>query len=281
MVLKRLEDAVADGDAIYAVIRGSAVNNDGMRKVGYTAPGVDGQASVIATALERAEVEPEEIGYVEAHGTATPLGDAVELDALLKVSGGSAQVRTCALGTVKPNIGHLDRASGIAGLIKAALALRHGMLPPSIDFESPGAEVNLGNSPFFINTELRKWETGIARRAGVSSFGLGGTNAHVVLEEAPPRADSAVAEAFQLLVWSGKTPAAVDKSAALLAEFLRHHPDANLADVAFTLATGRSEFDHRAMLVCRDVHAAIEALAHGFLERCAAAQPRWRLIPRR
>ncbi|HZI11901.1 MAG TPA: polyketide synthase, partial [Myxococcus sp.] len=185
VVLKRLEDAMRDGDHVYAVIKGSAINNDGHHKSGFTAPSVQGQAAVIEQALAYAGVEPVGIGYVEAHGTGTPLGDTIEVAALLRAFGPGPR-EACALGSVKTNIGHLDTAAGIAGLIKAVLALHHEELPPSLHFERPNPRIDFG--PFFVNASLRPWKRGpVPRRAGVSSFGIGGTNAHAVLEEAPPR----------------------------------------------------------------------------------------------
>ncbi len=262
VVLKRLSEALADGDQIYAVIRGSAANNDGIRKVGYTAPGLAGQSSVIARALSNAGVKPETISYVEAHGTATPLGDSVELAAMIKAfQRGTNKRQFCAIGSVKPNVGHLDRASGVTGLIKTSLALHHQLLPPSIEFESADPELDLPNSPFYVNTSARAWpRNGTPRRAGVSSFGLGGTNAHVVLEEAPERPKSSLARPHQLLLLSAKTVSALDAATANLAAFLRRHPDANLADVAYTLQVGRAAFAHRRTLVCHDTQDAIGAL---------------------
>ncbi len=262
VVLKRMKEALADGDQIYAVIRGSAVNNDGIRKVGYTAPGLTGQTAVIARAMRRAGIKPETISYVEAHGTATPLGDSVELAAMIKAfQRGTNKRQFCAIGSAKPNVGHLDRASGVTGLIKTSLALHHQLLPPSIEFETPNPEIDLASSPFYVNTSLTAWpRNGTPRRAGVSSFGLGGTNAHVVLEEAPTRTPSSAARPHQLLLLSAKTASALDAATANLAAFLRRHPDTNLADVAYTLQLGRAAFGHRRMLVARDGEDAIAAL---------------------
>ena len=271
VVLKRLEDALAEGDRIVAVIRGSAVNNDGVRKVGYTAPGLTGQTAVILSALSNAGVEADTISYLEAHGTATRLGDAVELEAMIRAFRQStARSGFCALGSVKPNIGHLDRASGVAGLIKTSLALEHGVLPPQVDFERPSAEVDLERSPFYVTTEARPWPSRSAqpRRAGVSSFGLGGTNAHVVLEEAPPRPTSDPAQPFQLLVWSARTASALEALTERLGRFLRDQPRANLADVAWTLAVGRAAFNHRRMLVVRDVADALGQLERHQYQTC-------------
>src|SRR5205807_2012719 len=195
VVVKRLADALADGDRVRAVILGSAVNNDGAQKVGYTAPSVDGQAEAIAMALAVAGVEPGSIGFVEAHGTATPLGDPIEVAALEQVFAavpGGARRRSCALGSVKGNIGHLDAAAGVASLIKAVLAVERGEIPPTLHFTRPNPELDLDRGPFFVNTRPAAWHPALTpRRAGVSSFGIGGTNAHLVLEEPPPPASAA------------------------------------------------------------------------------------------
>ncbi|HCE72757.1 MAG TPA: beta-ketoacyl synthase, partial [Ruegeria sp.] len=264
VLLKRMTDALKDGDTIYAVIRGSAVNNDGIRKVGYTAPGLNGQSAVITIAQNRAEVDPDTVSYIEAHGTATPLGDSIELAALIKAfERGTERKQFCALGSVKPNIGHLDRASGVTGLIKTTMALHHRQLPPNLDFETPSPDIDLANSPFYVNTQLRDWPADGAapRRAGVNSFGLGGTNVHVVLEEAPAPAPVAPARPAQLLVLSAKTATALEAMTDNLAAYLAGAP-VDLADVAFTLQVGRAGFNHRRILVgdsVADVRAALVA----------------------
>lgn len=266
VVLKRLEDALRDGDTIYAIIKGTAVNNDGSLKVGFTAPSVEGQASVIEEALALAEVEPETITYIETHGTGTSLGDPIEIAALTKAFHAPASARkVCALGSVKTNIGHTDSASGVAGVIKAVLALKHKQLPPSLNFTEPNPNIDFAGSPFFVNTKLTDWQTnGTPRRAGVSSFGIGGTNAHVILEEAPcVEARSSLAPAFQLLTLSAKTATALEAARMNLAEHLKQHPEINLADVAFTLQTGRKSFAHRLALVCHDAEEAADALEAG------------------
>ncbi|HWS56671.1 MAG TPA: polyketide synthase, partial [Pyrinomonadaceae bacterium] len=201
VVLKSLAAALADGDYVHAVIKGSAVNNDGSRKIGFTAPSVEGQAAVIAEALAMAGVEPETVTYVEAHGTGTPLGDPIEIAALTKAfRAGTARKGFCAVGSLKTNVGHLDTAAGAAGVIKTALALRHGLIPPSLHYRAPNPRIDFANSPFYVNAALAEWGRGeTPRRAGVSSFGVGGTNAHAVLEEAPPRAASGPARSWQLL----------------------------------------------------------------------------------
>ena len=263
VVLKRLEDALADGDPIRALVRGSAVNNDGRRKVGYTAPGVDGQAEVVASAWREAGVEPEDVTYVEAHGTGTPVGDPIEVAALTRVVRAKTQRRGfCALGSVKTNIGHLDTAAGVAGLIKAVLALENETVPPTLHFERPNPALRLDESPFRVETEPVAWRRGeVPRRAGVSSFGIGGTNAHVLLEEAPAVAPGAPPRrAQQILVLSGRTGTAVARAAAALARHLEERPEVDLADAAYTLQVGRKRFPHRSALVCRDRASAIAGL---------------------
>ena len=265
VALKRLEEALADGDQIHAVIRGSAINNDGSSKVGYTAPSVDGQAEVIVTAQTVAGVAASTVSYVEAHGTATPLGDRVEMAALTQAFRASTEAcGFCAIGSLKTNIGHLDAAAGVAGLIKTVLALKHKQIPPSLHFEQPNREIDFANSPFYVNNRLSEWETrnGAPRRAGVSSFGIGGTNAHVVVEEAPP-APTVVAAGcrpWQLLSLSARTDTALAASAKNLAEHLTRHPELNLVDVAHTLQVGRKAFNHRLVALCRDRADAADAL---------------------
>lgn len=260
VVLKRLEEAIADGDQIYSVILATHINNDGSVRVSYTAPGLDGQSAVIAQAISNAGVDIETISYIEAHGTATMLGDQVELAALQKAFALRTQKKQfCALGSLKPNVGHLDRASGVAGLIKTSLALKHQELPPSLNFEKTSPDINLANSPFYVNTRLTPWQTQDSpRRAGVSSFGLGGTNAHVVLEEAPVLAPSSDARPWQLFIYSAKTAAALDTMGQQLQTYLSTHTETNLADVAYTLQVGRTAFNHRRFLVGRD-HADAQA----------------------
>jgi len=263
VVLKRLEDAVEDGDHIYAVIRGSATSNDGIARVGFTAPGVDGEAAVIAAALGNAGVDAETISYIEAHGTGTPLGDSVELRAMIKAFQQSTdRTQFCAIGSVKPNIGHLDRASGVTGLIKTALALQHKLLPANLNFEKPNPDIGLDDSPFYVNTKLAQWESNGSwpRRAGVSSFGLGGTNVHVVLEEAPELKPSSASRPYQLLLLSAKTEGALEIATSNLVTHLRENPALNPADVAYTLQVGRAVFNRRRMLVCRNAEDAIGAL---------------------
>lgn len=263
LVLKRLVDALADGDTIHAVIKGSAVNNDGSLKIGYTAPSVNGQAEVVADALAMAGVSAESISYIEAHGTATALGDPVEIAALTQAFDVDPQMGSfCRIGSVKTNIGHLDAAAGVAGLIKTILALKHGQIPPSLHYKQPNPKIDFARSPFFINDKLVEWKrTETPRRAGVSSFGIGGTNVHVVVEEAPPVELSATpARPLQLLALSAKTGPALETATANLTEYLKDNPDVNLADVAYTLQLGRGGYSHRRFLVCNDRNDALSAL---------------------
>ncbi len=254
VALKRLADALADGDPVRAVVLGSAVNNDGAAKAGYTAPSVDGQAAVITEALSVAGVGADSISYLEAHGTGTALGDPIEVLALGKALR-SRQGRKgwCALGTVKTNIGHLDIAAGAAGLIKTVLALEHRQIPPSLHYERPNSRIDFAASPVYVNRELARWPVGEEpRRAGVSAFGIGGTNAHVVLEEAPERPARPASAGWHLLVVSAKTEAALAAAAGNLAAHLREHPETDLGDASFTLLAGRQAFDRRLAVVCRD-----------------------------
>ena len=263
VVLKRLEHALADGDAISAVIRGSAVNNDGAVKVGFAAPSLEGQATVIAAAQAAAGLAGDAIDYVETHGTGTALGDPIEIGALTRVfSDAGTRPGTCAIGSVKANIGHLSRAAGIAGLIKTVLALEHGELPPSLNFERPNRQIDFAHSPFFVNTKLRPWKPSPSRvrRAAVSSFGVGGTNAHVILEEAPLPAQSDSSKPWQLLTLSARTETALAAvGTALLAEIERSQ-STELADIAWSLQAGRADFACRRAIVCRDREDALAKL---------------------
>ncbi len=269
VVLKPLDRALADGDTIRAVLRGSAVNNDGAAKVGFTAPSVEGQAKVITEALADAGLEPAAISYVETHGTGTPLGDPIEVQALKRAWGARGAGRhTCALGSLKANIGHLDAAAGVTSLIKTVLALEHRQIPPSLHFEQPNPELALDDSPFFVNARLTEWERGPSpRRAGVSAFGVGGTNAHVVVEEAPELEASGPSRSCQLLVLSACTATALAAQEAGLADHLKRLPAASLADVAYTLAVGRRPFEHRRALVAGSAREAVTMLEGGEPER--------------
>jgi phthiocerol/phenolphthiocerol synthesis type-I polyketide synthase E len=262
VVLKRLEDALADGDAIRAVILGTAINNDGAEKVGFMAPGAEGQAAAITDALTFAGIDPRSVGYVEAHGTATPLGDPVEVAALTRAYRGWTVDRGfCALGSVKSTIGHLDQAAGVAGLIKAVLALQHRTIPASLHFERPNPKLDIEASPFYVAASTRPWEGAGPRRAGVSSFGIGGTNAHAVLEEAPmsPRRDG-TPRPLQLLTLSARTESALSAARLELADHLEKHPGLEIADAAFTLQAGRVEMGWRTAVAVADAADAVRAL---------------------
>jgi len=260
VVLKRLEEAVADGDHIHAVIRGSAINNDGNAKVGYTAPSVEGQRAVIERALEASGVKPEQITCIEAHGTATPLGDPIEVEALRQVFAGADSSSRCALGSVKTNIGHCDSAAGIASLIKTVLCVENRTLVPSLHFDRPNPQLDLEHSPFYVSSQTTAWEDE-QRLAGVSSFGIGGTNAHVVLGPAPAADPSGPSREWQVFTLSANTEHALEKKKADLARFLTEHPEASLADVAFTLNSGRKALPVCQAFVCRTRDEALAALA--------------------
>jgi len=250
VVLRRLSDALAAGDHIHAVIKGSAVNNDGSTKVGYLAPSVDGQAAAIAEALAIANVSADTVTYVECHGTATPVGDPIEIAALTQgFRESSTRVGYCRVGSVKSNIGHLDTAAGVASLIKTALALEHKQIPPSLNFEKPNPTIAFDGSPFVVASKLTEWKSdGTPRRAGVNSLGVGGTNAFVVLQEAPPRPAREPEADAQMLVLSARNKRALDDASARLAAWMRSHPEQSLADVSYTLLEGRHGFEHRRVL---------------------------------
>jgi acyl transferase domain-containing protein/acyl carrier protein len=262
IVLKRLSDAVEAGDNIIAVIKGSTVNNDGSSKIGFTAPSIDGQSKAVAEALAIAAVDAESITYIEAHGTATALGDPIEVAALTQTFRATTQKKGfCALGSVKTNLGHLDAAAGITGIIKTALSLQNKIIPPSLHFEQPNPRIDFASSPFYVNATLKEWEDGpTPRRAGVSSFGIGGTNVHAILEEAPDIGLSGETRSLQLLLLSAKTPTALETMTTNLAQHFKQNPEINLADAAFTLQLGRKVFGHRRAVVCRDVEDAIKTL---------------------
>lgn len=251
VVLKRLADALADGDHICAVIKGSAINNDGASKVSYTAPAIDGQVQVIRSALLMADVEADTISYIETHGTGTVQGDLIEFSALRKAFSASPMApQSCALGSVKTNLGHLDAAAGVVGLIKTVLSLEHGQIPPSLHFEQPNPQLDMIHSSFYVNTMLKEWKHGTyPRRAGVSSFGIGGTNAHVVLEEAPIPEGVEEEVSWQVVVLSARTPTALQAATKNLAHWLQQNPSHPLNDIAYTLQTGRKAFDYRHALV--------------------------------
>jgi amino acid adenylation domain-containing protein len=263
VLLKRMEDAFRDGDQIYAVIRGCALNNDGSSKVGFTAPSIEGQSRVIAMAQEAAGVSPDSIGYIEAHGTGTPLGDPIELAALTQAFRAKTSAKQfCAIGTAKTNVGHLDVAAGVTGLINATNILRHGILPPTLHFKAPNPQFDLKNSPFYVNATLTEWKPqDLPRRAGVSAFGVGGTNAHVILEGPPAQTSGDSARPAQLLVLSARSEQAIEKATGNLVEHLKAHSDLCVADVAWTLQAGRRKFPYRRSVVVRNIPDAIEALS--------------------
>ncbi|QSQ18812.1 SDR family oxidoreductase [Pyxidicoccus parkwayensis] len=283
VVLKRLKDALEDGDFIHAVIKGSAINNDGSVKVGYTAPSVEGQAAVISEALGAAGVEPESIGYVEAHGTGTKMGDPIEVRALTKAfrprkaaaSPVATATRKIPIGSVKSNIGHLANAAGVSSLIKAVMSLEHRELVPSLHVEQPSPEIDFDNTPFYVNAKLEPWPANPKhpRRAGVSSFGVGGTNAHVVIQEAPALPPSGPSRKAQVLMLSARSATALDAATQRLVKHLRAHPEQSLADVAYTLQVGRQPMSHRRVLVCTDRDDALTALEAEGTPRCLTDAP--------
>jgi len=262
IVLKRLQDAVEDRDTILAVIRSTAINNDGAHKVGFSAPSVEGQARVISMAHMMADVNPESISYIETHGTGTPLGDSIEIAALTKAFRSSTNKNGfCAIGSIKTNIGHLDAASGVTGLIKTVLSIYHKQIPPSLNYRKPKPELNIETSPFYVNTRLIEWNpVGYPRRAGVSSFGVGGTNAHAILEESPQPPTFDNQAAWQILTLSARSEAALDKATENLLRHFGQNLDTNLADAAYTHQVGRRHFDYRRTIICKSMDEAISAL---------------------
>jgi acyl transferase domain-containing protein/NAD(P)-dependent dehydrogenase (short-subunit alcohol dehydrogenase family)/aryl carrier-like protein len=275
VVLKHLKGALKDNDHIYALVKGSAINNDGIRKPGYTAPSVEGQAEVIRMAQRLARVKPETINFIETHGTGTTLGDPVEIEALT-LAFRSDKKGFCPIGSVKTNVGHLNSAAGIAGFIKAVLALYHRALPPSLHFKSPNPKIDFENSPFYVNTRLHRWpDNHPPLRAGVSSFGIGGTNAHVILQEAPanhrdkegtrglaPLLNAETSREYQLILLSAKTEIALEQMKSNLAEYFKKNPNVNFPDAAYTLQVGRCAFPHRSMTVSSSIDEAVYALTH-------------------
>jgi phthiocerol/phenolphthiocerol synthesis type-I polyketide synthase E len=268
IVLKRLEDALRDRDSIHALILGTAINNDGSAKIGFTAPSVEGQASVISKSLAVAGVSADTVSYVEAHGTATALGDPVEMAALTKAFRQTTDRRNfCGVGSVKSNIGHLDAAAGVAGLIKTVLMLKHRYLAPSLHFCSPNPKIDFNDSPFYVVSKLHEWKSENVRRAGVSSFGIGGTNAHAVLQEAPLVVTDGKRKRFQVLCLSAQTDVALDRISAGLESFLEGCSDEAIADVAYTLHVGREHFSRRRSWICQDRREALEQLKSQDSER--------------
>lgn len=271
VALRRLSDALASRDPIHAIILGSAVNNDGAVKVGYTAPSVEGQCEVITEAMAIAGVTADTIGYVEAHGTGTPLGDPVEVTALTDAFRKTTDKRAyCALGSVKTNIGHLDTAAGVAGLIKSVLALKHKQLPPSLHYQKPNPQIDFEETPFFVCDRLLEWKSEPApRRAAVSSFGIGGTNAHVILEEAVPQSVAENPRSLQLLVISARTPSALDRASKELGDVLRNSAELSLQDVAYTLAVGRNSYEYRKAVVAKSGSEAANQLVSAPIPSCS------------
>ena len=263
VVLRRLEDAIADSDHIWAVIKGSAVNNDGAAKAGYLAPSVDGQSAAVRMALQAADVAADTVDYVECHGTGTYLGDPIEVSALTEAYRDStSDVGYCSIGSVKTNIGHLDTAAGVAGLVKTSLALHHKQIPASLNYEAPNPAIDFDDSPFRVNDTLRDWTSHKGpRRAGINALGVGGTNAHMVIEEAPKREASEESDfPFHILCLSAQSKGALDANAKALAEHLRAHPDLDLGDVAWTLKQGRRGFSKRRVLVAETLAEAADLL---------------------
>ena len=262
VVLKRLAEALQDNDRIYAVIKGAGVNNDGALKTSFTAPSVEAQAAAVAMAMANADVSPETIGYIEAHGTGTIIGDPIEVEALSRAfRSGTDAKGFCSIGSIKANIGHLDAAAGVAGLIKVALMLKHKQMVPSINYLHANPEINFADSPFYVGTALKDWPQGPhPRRAGVTSLGVGGTNVHLLLEEGPQGECSGPSRPLQLLLLSAKTKKAVVAAADKLKGHLQDHPETNLADIAWTLQTARKKFSSGCFAVCSDVADAVEVL---------------------
>ena len=260
VLLKRLADALTDGDHVHAVIRGVATNNDGASKVGFTAPSVSGQVACITAAQAQCGVAPESIGYVEAHGTATPLGDPIEVAALRQAWGSNAQPGHCVLGSVKGNIGHLDAASGCAGLIKAVLTVEQATVPGTLHFRIANPAMELHTSPFRVSAQTEAWGAASPRRAAVSSFGVGGTNAHAIIEQAPLRNSATDTGTQQVLLLSARSSTGLTDTRARLAAHLKHHPDHSLADIAWTLQSSRRRFKHRAALACSNHAGAVAGL---------------------
>lgn len=266
VLLKRLEEALEDNDNIYAVIKGSAINNDGNLKIGFTAPSIDGQAKVIAEAMSMAEVDGSMVGYIETHGTGTLLGDPIEIAALTKAFVDSGKTGKCIIGSLKPNIGHADTAAGVGGLIKTALMLKHKLLLPSLNFKTLNPRIDLKNI-FSVNTKLTHWHSDTIRCAGVSSFGIGGTNSHIVLSEAPVK-NSSSTEDHEIFLLSAKTETALQQMRANLLEFVKEHPETSIGDVAFTLKVGRKVFEKRNFFVCNSRQKLIETLEGSHAAQC-------------
>ncbi|MCZ6834526.1 MAG: SDR family NAD(P)-dependent oxidoreductase [Planctomycetota bacterium] len=280
VILRRLEDALEDGDHIHAIIKGSAINNDGANKVGYLAPSVEGHAEVVAEALALAGLEADDISYLETHGTGTAVGDPIEIAALTEAFRRSTKrTQFCPVGSVKASIGHTDTAAGVVGMIKVVESLKHRHIPKSLNYESPNPHIDFATSPFFVNAEGREWKSdGQPRRAGISSLGVGGTNAHVIVEESPESLPSDAARPWETLILSAKTKTALEARTDQLAEHLKSHPELNLSDVAHTLQIGREPFEHRRIVAVQSLDDAISTLQSRDPQRiasgkCDAGQP--------
>ena len=261
VVLKRLDEAIADGDDIQAVVLGTAVNNDGSNKISYTAPSVAGQCAVLTEAMAVAGISPDTIGYVEAHGTGTALGDPIEIEALQQVFRTATDKKQfCGVGSLKTNMGHLNTISGLAGTIKAALCVKTGEIPPSLHFETPNPKIDFANSPFYVPTKLTKWSSPGPRRAAISAFGIGGTNTEVIIEEPPPIISEPSAKSVHVAIVSAKSATALDTACARLARHLTEHPEENIADVCHTLATGRALYPHARAVICGNTEEAANAI---------------------
>ena len=276
VILKRLEDALARGDHIHAVILGTGSLNDGGGKNTLAAPALGGQVGAMSRALDAAAIDPETIGLLEAHGTGTLVGDPIEVEAASQVyRSGTQRRKYCALGAVKANIGHTASAAGVLSVIKACLALEHGIIPPNIHFDRPNPLLDLPATPFYVPTQSVSWNpTGHPRRAGVSAFGFGGNNTHAVLEAPPPLPDRTRHPRPMVVVLSARTPTALDRQIGRLADHLENHPDLCLDDVAHTLQTGRKRFDHRAAVVASDTSEAKRRLAESAIHRGLASDKR-------
>ncbi|MEX2594096.1 MAG: amino acid adenylation domain-containing protein [Anditalea sp.] len=262
VLLKNLRKAKEDGDTIHAVIKGVGVNNDGGGKGSFTAPSAEGQAGAISMAINDAQMDPAFIGYVEAHGTGTPLGDPIEMEGLGLAFGPQLEKQYCAIGSVKSNMGHLTAAAGVAGFIKTVLALRHQQIPPSLGYARPNPNIDFKNSPFYVNQKLQDWKSEGPRRAGVSSFGVGGTNVHVVLEEADKETTAyGAGRDVQLITWSAKSVQGLEAYGKKLLDFSKGRPDPELADMAYTLQTARASFNHRRFLVASSTEELSQQLA--------------------
>ena len=261
IILKRLSDAIKDNDTIHAVIKGSAINNDGSEKAGYTAPGVNSQAEAIIEALSLADINAETITYIEAHGSGTPIGDPIELAALTKAFRNFTNLKNfCAIGSVKTNVGHLDAVAGMAGLIKTILSLKNKKIPPTINYSESNPEIDIENSPFYVMDKLSDWKSAVPRRSGIMSTGMGGTNAFLILEEAPKTNSDFHSDLSNLLVLSAKSESALDKLTAELKEFLKKNDHVEIRDAAYTLQQGRKAYNHRRFVICKDRNDAIETL---------------------